>query len=55
MELVDLTGRVIMSERLTAVSGENRHVFDVSNLSTGLYQLSLVVDGQRATYKLLVD
>ncbi len=55
LELVDLTGRVIMNEKLAAAAGDNRHVFDVSNLASGMYQLNLVIDGQRATHKLLID
>lgn len=55
MELVDLTGRVISTENIPAASGANRHTFDVSDLATGIYQLTVTIDGQRATYKLMVD
>ena len=41
LELMDLSGRVVMSQVMNAMTGINRNSMDVSNLSKGMYMLSV--------------
>ncbi|MBL7915564.1 MAG: T9SS type A sorting domain-containing protein [Bacteroidia bacterium] len=41
LELTDLSGRVVLTEQLNAVSGMNKTSLDVSNIAKGMYMLSI--------------
>jgi hypothetical protein len=55
IEITDLQGRTIDSFDLgTLASGPHSFEYDASNLSTGVYQYSLVANGVRMTKKMMV-
>jgi hypothetical protein len=52
--LTDVAGRVVASYNTTAVEGANTFNFSTENLSSGLYFVTLRVDGQQEVLKLEV-
>jgi uncharacterized protein YjdB len=55
MELFDLLGRKVMSQKLSVSLGINRHAFSLENLPKGTYTLHLNVDEQLSVQKLVVE
>lgn len=53
MNIFDAQGRLMESEKLSLVSGNNRRVFDVSNFPIGIYSLQLT-DGVESSSTYLV-
>ena len=54
VEIYDLQGRVVVSERLTEASASDRIVLDVSMLSNGTYVVRMVNDSKHLASKLVV-
>jgi uncharacterized protein YjdB len=55
VELFDLLGRKVMSQKLSVSLGINRHAFSLENLPKGTYTLHLNVDEQLSVQKLVVE
>ena len=53
VNIVDISGSVLRSERINLANGLNREVFQVGNLASGLYILQLSGEGQMAAAQLL--
>ncbi len=51
----DVTGRIMQAENVQAESGSNYHEFDVSGLPTGVYIVSLEVNGERMNIRLMKE
>ena len=54
VEIYDLQGRVVISERLTEASASDRVVLDVSTLSNGTYVVRMANDYKNLASKLVV-
>jgi hypothetical protein len=52
--LSDVTGRIVASEQLNGNGTSIRHTLPL-NLASGTYNLSIEVNGQRTTQRILVD
>lgn len=55
IQLVDLTGKVIINENKEMFTGENRYAFDATNLTNGMYFIRVSAAGTTQTVKLLVN
>lgn len=55
IQLVDLTGKVIINENKEMNTGENRYSFDVNELTNGMYFIRVTTAGNTQTVKLLVN
>ena len=55
LELLDATGRSILQKGLNGTAGARIVELDVSNLSSGIYSLNLVMEGKTFSRKVLVD
>ncbi|HKR06127.1 MAG TPA: T9SS type A sorting domain-containing protein [Bacteroidia bacterium] len=55
LKLMDVTGRVVMQEQLTLLSGRNEHIFDLSSLAKGLYLVKILAPGGEMTEKILKE
>ena len=55
MQLMDLSGRVIVSEGLSSLAGLNTYDFDLSHLSKGVYMLELKSAGDNWKTKVVVQ
>jgi Secretion system C-terminal sorting domain len=55
MELIDMTGKIIMKNDYGARSGEQNFRFDFSDLKTGIYMMQLKTDKETAGYKISVE
>lgn len=53
--LVDLTGKIVKTENVQAVAGENKMMLDVTNLSKGLYMLQVNTPTGKAIQKVVVQ
>jgi hypothetical protein len=51
--ITDINGRVVDSGNFAATEGENVHRFDVADLNTGLYVITLQINGVRTQVKLM--
>jgi hypothetical protein len=51
--ITDINGRVVDSGNFAATEGENAHRFDVADLNTGLYVITLQINGVRTQVKLM--
>lgn len=54
LEVRDITGRLVASERMRAQAGDNTHVLDGSAWGAGIYLLSLSNGERKVTEKLVV-
>lgn len=50
IELVDLTGKLVLSEQV--VAGPNQHVLDLTDVATGLYLMRVIANDAQATSRL---
>lgn len=55
LDLLDLYGRALWSERRTAGPGEERQVLDFSHLPSGMYLLRLRIDRAQRTFRLVLE
>ena len=55
IKLVDVTGRVVISESNVSVEGENYIQLNVSNLSKGIYMISVQKDNSTSFKKVIVQ
>ncbi|MDG1260955.1 MAG: FG-GAP-like repeat-containing protein [Flavobacteriales bacterium] len=55
IQLLDITGKVVLNETLNAGQTEYRKVLSLDNVATGLYQFVLNVNGEQLVEKLIVE
>ena len=55
LTVVDLTGRYIWGENVTALHGKYNRTFGTNNMASGVYMLNILIDGQRSVRKLVVN
>ncbi|WP_306643649.1 FG-GAP-like repeat-containing protein [Sanyastnella coralliicola] len=55
LRITDLAGRTIVNKQLLSAVGANQEVVNLSEFATGVYELQLVIDGQTAAYKLIIE
>ena len=56
VQLADITGKIILSKRGTAIPGANVEKFDIANFANGYYFLTLINNkGKKQTIKLLKE
>jgi len=55
LTVVDLTGRHIWGENVTALHGKYNRTFGTNNMASGVYMLNILIDGQRSVRKLVVN
>ncbi len=55
LNLVDVAGRVVMSERGTAVDGQNQRNVVVSEMASGVYFLTIQMNGTSEQIRVMVD
>jgi hypothetical protein len=55
MQVIDVTGRVIISEDISAVEGINMHEIDFSTIAKGIYMVRLEGDAGSQLLKLTVE
>lgn len=54
LTLTDISGRVVMNEQINQGGNQVRHTLDL-NFASGMYNLSIDIDGKRMTRKVLVE
>ncbi|MFN8154237.1 MAG: MopE-related protein [Bacteroidia bacterium] len=55
LNMVDVAGRVVMSERGTAVDGQNQRNVVVSEMASGVYFLTIQINGTSEQIRVMVD
>ena len=55
VRMIDNLGRVVLSEVINAIAGENMVEYDLNRLSNGIYFFILDVDDNHEVFKVLVD
>jgi len=53
LEIMDISGRKVFSEIINSMPGVNTHDIDMTNLSPGLYLVSIITDSFSATKKIV--
>lgn len=46
VQIIDITGKVIVMENINVINGTNTKSFDISSLKSGVYSLNVTVDGK---------
>jgi hypothetical protein len=55
VNLVDLSGRIVRSEQIEAMEGDNRLIWDVSALQSGVYFLDMIGEEGRSTLRVVIE
>lgn len=55
IQLVDVTGKIIMSEMHTSVDGQNIYTLDVSRMAKGIYVLNVTTEQGAVQSKLIIE
>ncbi len=55
VSLTDQTGRVVQTSQWNASNGTNNFTFDVNNVATGIYQLSISAEGKSSTRRIVIE
>ena len=55
LNMVDVAGRIVMSERGTAVDGQNQRNVVVSEMASGVYFLTIQINGASEQIRVMVD
>ncbi len=55
LELVDLTGKVLLSKDLGLVQGESKQTLNINGISKGIYFVKVVSDKGTETKKIIID
>lgn len=54
-EVTDLIGKVVHTRQVATHNGQNRNTLDLTKLSSGAYLLSMEMQGERSTWKVIVE
>jgi hypothetical protein len=54
-QITDVTGKVIMSQRLNAQEGLNRNEINVSKISKGVYTLHVILNEKTVNVKVVIQ
>jgi hypothetical protein len=55
VQLLDMSGRIVLQESIEVTEGQNNAGFDISELSTGIYMMNLVQDQAVSRFKIVVE
>jgi len=55
LRLLDVTGRVVMTDSKVATEGQNQAVVMVKGLASGIYSLQFQMNGKSETVRIFVD
>ena len=55
VNVTDLSGRVVLSERNKASKGSNLHTLDLSGMAKGTYLVSLLTDNGKEVVRVTVE
>jgi predicted aspartyl protease len=55
LTMVDIAGRVVMTERGTAAEGQNQRNVVVSEMASGIYFVTLQINGVSEQIRVMVD
>ncbi len=55
LQIVDQTGRVVLTKQVNCTTGNNTHRMDVSNIASGVYQLQVVRGNQSVARKIVIE
>lgn len=55
IQLIDVTGKIIMSEMHTSVDGQNIYTLDVSRMAKGIYVLNVTTEQGAVQSKLIIE